>query len=424
MPRWTLSPSGDHLLCDGRDDVVVADTLWAALHTAEPELFDELLRLRSQQGFNCVMLSVLPIAHDRSGSLHHPFLMNSDGSPDFDRLDRAWLERATRMIDQVSAHGLTPMLMLQWVDYVPGTWASLAAPETVMTDHQTTDFVDAVVGAFAHAAPIWSVSGDDTFTNAVAVERYVRMAARLREIDPGCLVTAHTGGWINFPAELAEAVDFVGYQSSHGWDGWDLKPQQWNRYLAELPRRIPSMNLEPPYEGHGYGGGLGRYTAREVRLASWRSMITGGGAGIGYGAHGVWSWHLEGQCFSSEGWSGMPFDVAKAMRFPGAADVGWLGRVAVDHQFWRLADRADLVIGDSSGTTVGADAALETIVLHSPHAFPCEVLVTHDDYDVLAYDISAREPVPVKTQPGSEGRTLKILTPSNFSEHCYVLTRR
>ncbi len=423
MARWTISPNRDHLLRDGHPDVVVADTVWAALHSAEPEHFESLVKLRAEQGFNTIMMSLLPLAHDWSGLLHHPFQSEPDGSPDYSRLDEAWLERAVGMVEVVTRHGLTPMLMLQWVDYVPGSWAALSAPERTMSAEDTKAFVQRMVPAFAHTQPIWSTSGDDTFNSSGAVERHSMIAELVRQLDPDAVITSHTGAWINFPAELAGLVDFIGYQSSHG-DDWATKPQHWNRYVACLPTRMPSMNLEPAYEAHGYGGGRGRFTGRDVRLASWRSMITGAGAGIGYGAHGVWSWHREGQPFSSEGYSSMPFDVEVAMRFSGASDIAWLGQVARLNEFWLLKDRSDLLFRDHSGATVGGSEDLGLVVVHSPDSLRCEIELEYDHYDVTGYDILARCPVHVRTSSGAGGRTIIIETPRHFSEFAYVLRRR
>lgn len=422
MPQWTLADDATHLLRDSEPDFLLMDTLWAALHRADMASFLEVLDLRRQQGFSGVMMSILPIAHDRSGDLHHPFPRHDDGTPDFSRLDPTWLDRAEAMIEAVVERDLVPMLMLQWVNYVPDTWASVEAPQFVMSDEETLAMVEAVVARFARFRPIWSTSGDETFISRAAIDRHVLIARRVRELDDG-LITAHTGGWIHFPEEINELVDFIGYQSGHDGANWKVNPQQWNRYLATLSHRHPAMNLEPPYEGHGYNSGEGRYRADDVRLASWRSVLTGAGAGLAYGAHGLWSWHHAGEEFSSEDWSGMPFDAMVALRLPGAPDVGWLRERAVEHRFWELVDRGDLVVRDRSGITVGATKDLARIVVHAPHPFRFEIQVDETAYDVIAYDICSHARVPVQRFAGESGK-LNIATPERCSEHLYVLHRR
>lgn len=421
---WTIADDHRHLLRDGQDDFFLTDTLWAALHRAEIDNFARVLDRRVEQGFTGVMMSLLPIAHDRSGEMVVPFPDGPDGQPDFREVDPAWLARAVTMVGMVAERGLTPMLMLQWLNYVPETWGSIDTAHLVMSDEQTRDFFQTVVPAFVGFDPLWSLSGDDTFTSRAAVEHYLAAAATLRELDPDHLLTAHTGGYHRFPEALDDVVDFIGFQSGHDGANWEQAPATWNRYLDQGSRpRRPRMNLEPPYEGHGYSSSTGRYLAREVRLASWRSVLSGAGAGLGYGAHGLWSWHHRGEPFSSEDWSSMPLDAMSALRFPGAADVGWLRQIVIEHGLWVLDDRSDLVVRDRSGIRVGADADLSLVVVHAPHAFAFEVQVPAEDYDVIAYDIVARERAEVSRSVGGSGMVV-IDTPDALTEHLYVLTRQ
>ena len=420
---WTIAADQRHLLRDGQDDFLLADTLWAALHRADDEGFRRVVQRRAQQGFTGLMMSLLPIAHDRSGDTRAPFHPAADGEPDFSRIDQRWLHDARARVELVRAAGLTPVLMLQWVNYVPGTWGSADHPHLVMDREQTRCFVESVVPAFRDLHPIWSLSGDDTFTSRESVEHYRAVAPQVRRLDPDGLVTLHTGGWHNFPAQLDDLVDFVGFQSGHDGANWQQAPATWNHYLDQnLPRR-PRMNLEPPYEGHGYNNSEGRYLAREVRIASWRSVLAGAGAGLGYGAHGLWSWHHRGEPFSSEDWSSMPFDALAALEFPGADDVAWLRQMVLRHQLWRVDDRADLVVRTRFGIQVGADAELSLLAIYAPHAFSFEVQVPAHEYEVQGHDVVTRRPVEVSTSVGGSG-TLVIDTPLALTEHLYVLTRR
>lgn len=423
MTSWTIAPDGEHLLRDGRDDMLLLDTLWAALHRADEEEFLQVLDTRAEQGFSGVMMSALPIAHDRSGDMHDP-LRRRPGREADGSLDPDWVARARRMVAAVTARGLTPFIVLQWVDYVPGTWASLEHPDVALDDETTRAYVTELVQALADHDPIWCLSGDDVFTSTAARERYRLIHDVVRGLDPNALVAVHTGGWVNLPDEVRELADVVGFQSGHDGANWAENPASWNHYLDSLPGpRGVRMNLEPCYEGHGFDGGTGRYTARDVRLASWRSVLSGAGAGLGYGAHGLWSWHHRGEAFSSEDWSGMPFDAMTALTFPGADDVGYLRSLVLQHRLWRLRDRSDLVVRDRSGIRVGADRSLDVMAVHSPHAFSFEVQVDAVDVDVRGYDLQSRAEVEVARSVGGSGR-LVIDTPAAFADHLYVITRR
>lgn len=419
---WALAPDGRHLQRDGADDVLLADTWWAALHRAPHSEFEDALDLRAEQGFNAVMMSLLPISHDASGEVWHPFVGGEAGIRTGD-LEDAWLRHAESMLALTTDRGLTPVVMIQWVNYVPGTWASRERPDLVMSDEATIAFLDRVVPALLPHRPIWSLSGDDTFLTEQSVERYELIHERLRRHDPTGLVTAHTGGFVSLPQRVLDLTDLVGFQSGHDGANWADNPASWNHYLDAIGAHCPRINLEPPYEGHGYDSGAGRYDARRVRTAAWRSVLSGAGAGMAYGAHGLWSWHREGDPFSSEGWSGMPFDAMTALRFPGANDMTRLRELVLEHRMWRLGDRSDLVVRDRSGIRVGGSRDLDLVVVHAPHAFSFEVQVDAGAYDVHGYDLEHATAVEVPVSTGPSGR-LVVETPRECVEHLYVLERR
>lgn len=91
------------------------------------------------------------------------------------------------------------------------------------------------------------------------------------------------------PDAFADSLDFFVYQSGHEADAQDRCHTLAEQYRSRILRK-PVINLEPAYEQHGYHHGGGRFTAAQVRGASWWSMPGGACAGIGYGAHGVWQW--------------------------------------------------------------------------------------------------------------------------------------
>ncbi|WP_203567677.1 apiosidase-like domain-containing protein [Aestuariimicrobium ganziense] len=417
--RWSVAAGGDHLLRDGQDDFVLADTLWMSLHRTTPDQMRALAAQRAAQGFTCLMLSVLPLEHDRSGDDTTAIV----GEVGQRRLDPAWVEQAEHLLQIVVDAGLTPMIMIQWVTWVPDTWASRQSEVVPFTDEESLALVDTVAGWGERFGVLWSLSGDDTFTSPASIERYQLLSERLRQHRPDDLVTLHTGGWVNLPAPLVDLVDFFGFQSGHDDANWDENPTAWNRYLAVVGPGRPRMNLEPPYEGHGYGGGRGRYTPVMVRTASWRSILSGAGAGLAYGAHGLWSWHHAGEPFSSEGWSGIPFDAQVATTFPGADDVAHLRRLVIDHQMWQLLDRSDLVARDRSGIRVGATADLSLVIVHAPEPFRFEIQLDAADYDLASHDLASRQPCTVARDVTDEGRLL-VAQPDRPVDVVHVLTRR
>src|SRR5688572_8372329 len=82
----SIATSGDHFIRDGQPFFLCADTSWAAFTNATDEGWDEYLRVRGLQGFNALLLNILP-QWDRSKKPHtpQPFELQPDGRCDFSR---------------------------------------------------------------------------------------------------------------------------------------------------------------------------------------------------------------------------------------------------------------------------------------------------------------------------------------------------
>ncbi|MBL7253248.1 apiosidase-like domain-containing protein [Paractinoplanes lichenicola] len=384
MPRVTIDPRTPRFLVDGEPAFLLADTIWGAFTRPTRDEWRSYLRLRRRQGFNALNINVLPIPHDRSASAgeREPFL---DG--DLDRPDPAYYAEARSMCEEAIEHGLLPILVVLWCNYVPGTWGADLTPELVLTEEQTDEHVDRVIATFADLGVLFAASGDENFTDPRSVERYERVLHRLRDKAPDNLRTLHPGVFVTQPPHLTELIDFYAYQAGHD-DEWDTQPALQAAALRELPVRHPIVSMEPCYEGHGYGKGAGRHTAYDVRLASWTSVLSGSGAGLGYGAHGVWSWHRAGEPFNGEHFSGTPFPADVALRFDGAWDVGLLRRIVESHDLHDLVSRTDLVLADRSGAHFGLGA--DRAALYLPHPFAVTLDVDLRDWAVTCWNLGAR----------------------------------
>jgi len=117
-------------------------------------------------------------------------------------------------------------------------------------------------------------------------------------------------------------LDFYMYQSGHTFE------EQTNSYrfaqvFYNMPVKRPIVNGEPCYEGSGRAFRRERFSAFEVRMAIWQSLLSGAKAGVTYGAHGIWSFHRKDMRFTSEDFSGRPFPWREALRFTGAWDAAF-----------------------------------------------------------------------------------------------------
>ncbi len=295
-----MAASGNHLLHRRRPEFLLADTLWAAFSRMADAEWLDALRLRLRQGFNAVNISVLPIAHDRSlGEAAAPFAVRADGSWDLDQPDPAYFQRARQLVAIAHDLGLTAVLVVLWCNYVPNTWGSAKTPELAMSEEQTRAYVDLVLETFADLEPIFCVSGDDSLDDPVALARYAAALHQLKAGAPRCLTTTHSNPSARLPQDWADdsSLDIYAYQAGHD-DGWEERSVELPEHYVQLQPRKPVFSMEPCYEGHGYGGGRARHDARNVRRASWSGLLAGAGAGLGYAAHGAWSWHRFGEDFN------------------------------------------------------------------------------------------------------------------------------
>lgn len=388
-----LDPDAPRFLVDGAPAFLLADTLWGAFGRLTDEEWRSYLRLRRRQGFNAININTLSIPHDRSASAGEraPFLMKTDGSWDLDAPDPDYYAHARRMLEAAVEHGMVPILVVLWCNYVPGTWGAKLTPELVLSEEQTDAHVDRVVAAFADLGVVFAASGDENFTDQESVDRYERVLRRLRDRAPDNLLTLHPAPFVTPPAQLAGLLDFYGYQAGHD-DDWNLQPVRNGTELREMPVRRPIVSMEPVYEGHGYGKGSGRHTAANVRLASWTSVLAGSGAGLGYGAHGVWSWHRPGESFNGEHFSGTPFPADVALRFDGAWDVGLLRRIVEEYELHDLGVRPDLVTGDRGGACFARQAHPRRAALYLPHPFAVTLDIDLSGWQALSWNLGARNP--------------------------------
>lgn len=421
--QLTLHESGDFLLRHGVPTFLLADTLWAAFSRMSMTEWRDALRLRRRQGFNAVNISILPIAHDRSMSAdaRAPFRVREDGSWDLDHLEPGYFDNARAMVELALDEGIVPVLVVLWCNYVPNTWGAALTPEMVLDEQQTARYIRLVLERFADLRPVFCISGDERFDDEVAVARYRSALEMLRSAAPDCLTTLHSTPDAKPPADLIShpALDYYSYQSGHD-TGWAERAAELAQRYQACPSHRPVMNMEPCYEGHGYGRGAGRHDARSVRLASWTGVLAGAGAGLGYAAHGAWSWHRVGAAFNGEWFSGTPFAALLALEFPGAWDVGLLRRIVEEHGLYDLRPRQELLMATTSGTRLGMSADGRRVAVYLPHPFSVGVRADLSGRRLRVWDLGRGRRDDVRFHHSDGVTTFE--QPDFMNDALYVLT--
>ncbi|WP_410813863.1 DUF4038 domain-containing protein [Micromonospora sp. 067-2] len=396
---------GRRLLRDGRPTFLLADAAWAAFVRAEPHEWADYLALRRAQGFTALLISVLPIPHDQSVGPgdRRPFTVDVGGRRRSAEPDAAYLRRARLMVEAALDHGLTPVLALLWHNYVPGTWGAELTPHAPMDAAQTRTYVQLALAAFAGLDVIYSISGDEAYADAAQTARYRQVLDEVRAAAPTSLVTAHPATGQLPPSSLTHRLDLLGYQSGHDVDHLDRCPDLAGELSRRLPAR-PVLNLEPCHEGHGRVGGAGRHGPGAVRAAIWSSVLGGATAGVGYGAHGVWSWHRQGDAFGNAPFSRQPYPVDHAMHLDGALDAALVRRLVEEHDLFDLLPRQRLLGGDQPRIRAAATAGLATVAIYAPPGLPVLLPAYLAEHDVLTVNLNRRRPVATRLGTDPSGR--------------------
>lgn len=388
----TIAPTRDYFLEDGRPSFYLADTVWMTFTHATMEEWREYLAYRRRQRFNAVQISVLPILHDMSASTlsFAPFESDGQGRWDYRRPSREYFDRAAAMLGAAREAGFTPVLMLLWCNYVPNTWASKGAPERVMPLDAVPGYVERVVDAFARYDPIFAISGDTDLQTPETIAHYAAALRAVKKSCPTALTTLHLAPQADWPDEFVRSpeLDFYMYQSGHHVEEQSRAYTLAERFAGK-PVRRPVVNGEPCYEGHGHGHRYGRFGAFDVRKAIWQSLLSGAGAGVTYGAHGMWSWHRRGLSFSSEAFSMRPFDWREALRLEGAWDASFARAIVEQYNLFGLRGRTDLHDA-SPEIRVAASADLDRVAAYVP--YPTEVVLdlAPQGYRWTTVDLAAR----------------------------------
>jgi hypothetical protein len=270
---------------DGTPFFWLGDTAWNGVLRASPADWDRYLTLRRDQGFTVI---------DHFSTTWRGLPITAAGIPSFEpgppvqvhpEVFRAMDER---LLD-INSHGLlsAPLLVIALYDDDPG-WA---LPENEVA--RLARYVMARWGAY-HV--VWSLGGDGDFSGPRA-DRWRRVGRAVAADTSGHPMTMHPCGMAWNADEFRDEAWFslIAYQSCHfaapEIQAWPITGPLRGEWLKAPPR--PILNLEPNYEEHpaldtGY-----LFTARDVRLAIYRSLLLAPPCGVTYGNFHVWSWSNE-----------------------------------------------------------------------------------------------------------------------------------
>ncbi|MCS7111471.1 MAG: DUF4038 domain-containing protein [Ignisphaera sp.] len=391
MGKVLISETRDYFLKDGEKFFYLADTCWSAFTNASIDEWSYYLEYRMMQGFNALQINVLP-QHDRSSSSNYmdPFEAASDGGWNFGRRNEKYFDRAERMVELAVKKDFTPALVLLWCNYVRGTWGSSITPSRIIPIEYVEDYVEYVVDRFGKYNPIFIVSGDTNFETSEAVEYYTRALEIVKRRAPNSLTTMHLMAGLTLPDVFVRSqnLDFYMYQSGHSRERQTLPFELAQKHYS-MPIKRPIINGEPCYEGHAHSGKYGRFSNFDVRKAIWQSLLSGAKAGVSYGAHGIWNWHVKGSRFMGEAFSGESYDWRTALGFPGAFDAVFAKWVFERYNLFDIEPANDKLLYNT-GSEIRVSMSKDKIVVYTPYNWSIKLKTNGETYRWDGIELASR----------------------------------
>lgn len=425
MSKVTISKDKSHFLRNEENFFFLADTCWSAFTNISFSEWEEYLDYRKYQGFNVLQINSLYQWDASESDLNiYPFKKNEDETFNFYELNYEYFDRAEKMIETATNKGFTVALVVLWSNYVPDTWASKLRNDSILPLEKIEEYSEYIGNRFGKYDPIFVISGDTDFPSELSIEYYKKALKGIKKSAPYTLKTMHIcGRLMDMPKEFesSEDLDFYMYQSGHNSSNTDMPYILAERFYNKEAQK-PIINSEPCYEEMGYSRRIyGRFTRLDVRKALWQSLLSGAGAGITYGAHGIWSWHKKGKKFGILGEAfDKPYVWGDALRFEGAWDYSYAKWIFETYGLFGIKPVEGL-IKKSPEIRMASINNFETFLVYVPVNTTLVIEKEFENYDFSLIDLInryvAQPEVHVK-----EGKT--IIEMHNFLEDILVIARK
>ncbi len=255
---------------------------------------------------------------------------------------------------------------------------------------------------FRRFNPVFFISGDTRFESPDEIRYYMKALETVKRVCPEALLSMHLHPQGDLPNAFVEAVDFYMFQSGHGANQQD-QAYTFAEKFAAYPVARPVLNSEPAYEGHGRIGERSRFDAFDIRKATWQSLLAGAKMGIGYGAHGVWSFHRQGTKFLNAQRSFEPFDWDEALQLDGGWDVAYAKWIWETYDLFDV-EPAAIIGGEDPEIRAAANSDRSKVAIYAPYAFDIVVDLDLTGYRCRQIDLASRRVMVPKIEPGAQSQ--------------------
>ena len=420
MANLDISQTHDYFVYNGKSFFYLADTVWTAFSNITLDEWEEYLEYRRMQNFNAIQMNILTQWDGgKPDTGLYPFKIDAGGKFDFYSMNEEYFKRARIMVEMASKKGFIPVLVVLWCDYVKNTWASNSNPMNIMPMDVVKSYTEYIVKLFSPYNPIYLISGDTDFGSEQTTLTYMTAMKTIKSLCPDALTTLHIGAGITgIPEDFIKSVDycFYMYQSSHYIESQDFAYKLAEDFCRK-PVKRPIINGEPCYEGCKFIGTDGRFNEFHVRKAIWQSLLSGAGAGVTYGAHGIWNWHREGKKCLGESIAGKSFTWRTALRFKGAWDAAFAKYIFETYDLFRLEPK-DTILNETKEIRMSVSKNSDRIAIYAPYNTDVSVDMDLNGYDWILINLKDKlfaKPV-VKVENG-----LTIIKMHEFNSDALII---
>ncbi len=337
-----IGPNNRHFIdSEGKPFLYNADTCWLLFHRATEEEALEFFKVRKNQGFNVIQVSMLPFAPIDSANVYGdlPFKDFDLTQPNDDFFDHA-----ARVVEQAREFDLLIVAAAIWKGCCGEGYADLLSENGIEKCREYGRYLGEQFKEFDNL--FWIMGGDNDPRQHI--DHYRQIALGIKEGNPDQLITYHaasthsssdviphmTNIWLDFSFTYTyfpgkrNWVTILGFgevphiYKSNRWEYW------------ERPVR-PFVLGEAQYEGLSCESDDDSLAGADIirRQAYW-AMLSGA---CGH-AYGSWNWRME------KNWRHIHSD-------KGASDMGILRKVFEGLHWHRLVpDNSNSVIIDGYGT--------------------------------------------------------------------------
>ncbi|RUR77922.1 hypothetical protein PCC6912_38030 [Chlorogloeopsis fritschii PCC 6912] len=338
--RLKVKPNKHYLFKeDSQPFFYLGDTAWELFHRLNREEALIYLQDRARKGFNVIQAVVLAELDGLKQPNPYGYLPLKNNDPT--KPNEGYFQHIDYIVNKAEEMGLYIGMLPTWGDKWNQKWG--VGPE-IFTPTNAEVFGLYLGKRYKSKPIIWILGGDRNPENDTHLAIIRAMAKGLKKGDGGNhLMTYHPQGGSNSATwfENDDWLDFNMFQSGHMAINLPNYEVTSKNYLLNPPK--PTLDGEPRYEDHpiNWNPKNGWFDEFDVRQAAYWSMLAGA-CGHTYGNHNIWQmWEPNKKPISA---ARTPW--RKALRHPGAIQMGYLRRLFESRPFTKLAPDQSLIIGN------------------------------------------------------------------------------